>query len=405
MKKRNIFPLIVLALATSFASCSKNDDVRPKVEKLEKSITVKSVSEVKDFSQSGTFQGNGNPPIILPGQSVDIKFYAGKDQTLAFATMYGLSKDWFFAPLNPGLKLFDDNKKAIVGDVSNQIRLWDNGSKDNTTGDVEAKLISEVVGINASDLMKLTLSYDEEKSEFTLTILNTSAGTGHETPFSPGVWAVSNVLGGKLVNSSPFFEMNKTTNAAITAIAEKGDNSLAATKVNDNTGFITGLSPMVVVVYNGIENPIFKVGEKDRGQGLKNVAQKGDAQDLVAYLKNLNGVKSVYVLGTAPIGPSQQESSVIEGLSSDKVAFVTMYGYSNDWFFANAEELSLSVTGDLTSKVQLFNNGTAKDQFPGAGNAQALFSGTAFVEDNVIQVVGNAFNMPAVNNFIKVTMN
>lgn len=404
MKRKTIFPLITLALLSVFVSCKKNDDV-PQGEKIERSITIKNVGQVKDYAQSGTFRGDGTPPVILPGKSVEIKFYAGNGQTLAFATMYGLSKDWFFAPMNPGLKLFDENKKAIVGDVSDQIRLWDNGTKDNTTGVLESKLVSEVMGIKASDLMKLTLSFDEEKSEFTLTILNTSAGTGYETPFSPGVWVVSNIFGGELLNSNPFFEANKVTNPEITAIAEKGDNTLAAAKAILNTGLITGLSPIVVVTYNGIGNPIFKVGEKDRGQGLKNIAQKGDSQTLVTYLKGLKGVKEVYVLGSAPIAPGQQESNAIKGVSSDKVAFVTMYGYSNDWFFANSQEITLSSKGDLTSKVQIFDNGTAKDQFPGAGNAQGLFGGIPFVENNVIQVVGQAFNIPAASSFINVTMN
>ncbi|MGO1650718.1 MAG: spondin domain-containing protein [Sphingobacterium sp.] len=71
-------------------------------------FTVENVTEVKDFVQSDTFKGAGDPPVVSPGQSVSIKFNAGKGQHLAFATMYGASKDWFFAPENPGLKLYDD---------------------------------------------------------------------------------------------------------------------------------------------------------------------------------------------------------------------------------------------------------------------------------------------------------
>ena len=54
--------------------------------------------------------------------------------------------------------------------------------------------------------LKLNLDYNEASSEFTLTITNTSGGTANETPFSPGVWAVSNILlDGKLINNAPFF--------------------------------------------------------------------------------------------------------------------------------------------------------------------------------------------------------
>ncbi|WP_435525411.1 hypothetical protein [Chryseobacterium indoltheticum] len=89
-----------------------------------------------------------------------------------------------FASKQPGIKLFDDNGNAITGDVSSEVLLWDNGTKDNTTGDAQSNPISQL-NINASQLVKLNLSFDITKSEFTLTISNTSGGTANETPLSP----------------------------------------------------------------------------------------------------------------------------------------------------------------------------------------------------------------------------
>ena len=43
--------------------------------------------------------------------------------------MYGWSNDLFFAPANPGIKLYDDMGTPITGDVSSQIKLWDNGTR------------------------------------------------------------------------------------------------------------------------------------------------------------------------------------------------------------------------------------------------------------------------------------
>ena len=37
---------------------------------------------------------------------------------------------------------------------------------------------------------------------------------------------------------------------------------------------------MLVVVYKGDTNPIYRVGAKDMGMGLKDIAQKGDAAKL-----------------------------------------------------------------------------------------------------------------------------
>lgn len=402
MKKLFLMPVMALVSSALMLSCSKNDMTMGQPQT--GTLTVENVTEVKDFVQSGTFKGAGDPPVVVPGQSVSIKFNAGKGQHLAFATMYGASKDWFFAPENPGLKLYDDQGMAMTGDVSAQIKLWDNGSKDNMSGAVESKNISQVPGINAASLMKLDLAYDIEKSEFTLTIENTSGGTANETPFSPGVWAVSNTLDGSLLNKMPFFEAGKMSNSEITQIAEGGNNEPAAMKAMANTGIISGLSPVVVVVYRGNENPIFKVGEKDSAHGLKELAQTGDATKLKTALSEMNNVKEVYVLGSEPIAPGAKEMIDIKGESSDKVGYVTMFGYSNDWFYANSSELMLSAKGDLSSKTALFDNGTAMNQYPGAGNAQGLFGGTQIVEDQAIKMVGNEFPIPAVDKVLKVTL-
>ena len=82
-----------------------------------------------------------------------------------------------------------------------------------------------VPNVDASKLMKLSLTYDDAASEFTLSITNTSGGTMNETPFLPGVWAVSNILGGKLLNEMPFYKAGEKSNPEITAIAESGNNA------------------------------------------------------------------------------------------------------------------------------------------------------------------------------------
>jgi hypothetical protein len=79
------------------------------------------------------------------------------------------------------------NGNAITGDVSSSVLLWDNGTKDNMTGQPESKPIMQVPNVNASQLMKLTLTYNDATSEFTLTIMNYFGGTTNETLFLPGM--------------------------------------------------------------------------------------------------------------------------------------------------------------------------------------------------------------------------
>lgn len=84
-----------------------------------------------------------------------------------------------------------------------------------------------------------------------------------------GVWAVSNILGGKLLNEMPFYKAGEKSNPEITAIAESGNNASLNTKTKNNTGIITGLSPVLVVVYKGDTNPIYQSWSKGYGNGTK----------------------------------------------------------------------------------------------------------------------------------------
>src|SRR5262245_12097263 len=102
-----------IILGTILTSCNKDDNHAP--EKLATSITVENVLDSKPLVESGTFAGTGTPPLILPGQSVTIHFSAAKGEALTFATMYGWSNDLFFAPENPGIKVYDANGLPLEG--------------------------------------------------------------------------------------------------------------------------------------------------------------------------------------------------------------------------------------------------------------------------------------------------
>jgi hypothetical protein len=131
---------------------------------------------------------------------------------------------------------------------------------------------------------------------FSMTLTNNSGGTANETPLSPGVWAISYIVGGTLQNAAPLYTSGQPTANGLTTIAEAGDNTALYSYVKGITGIFTPLSPILVVVYNGISNPIYTVGQNDAGIGLKALAQQGNADTLAAALKAMPGVKAVYVL-------------------------------------------------------------------------------------------------------------
>jgi hypothetical protein len=381
--------------------------------------------------ESGTFQQPG--VLINPGDSSSITFAAAKGEAITFATMYGWSNDLFFAPENPGIQVYDASGNPIEGDVSSQIKLWDNGTRINQqpgssvmhpgTAESAPQNIMEVKGTDAqgntylpaSSLMKASLKYNGN-SMFTLTIKNISEGTSNETPFSPGVWAVSYIVGGNLLNPAPLYTDGKPTANGLTKIAEMGDNRELSSYLESITGIFTPLSPVLVVVYRGISNPIYTVGQNDAGQGLTALAQKGDASGLADYLKTVKGVKNVYVLPAAnstvllPVIDGQPGSSVSQQISvakGDKVAIATMYGFSNDWFFATKGEIDATQTGDISTKVGLFDDGTAVNQYPGAGVTQFNLAGTPLTESKPIEEVPNPnefVTLPEISSLIKVTI-
>lgn len=404
MKVKHLNPLLLVAsivTSTVFVSCNKDDKMPTPPNDKMATITIENISKPKLFNQSGVFK-NEKGNIIKPKEKISFKFSAGNKQSLMFTTMYGASKDWFFATQQPGIKLYNEKGQPITGDVSEQVKLWDNGTKDDK-GMPEKKPIMEVKGIEAAKLMKLDLQYDEMKSEFTLTITNISSGE-HETPFSPGVWAVPNFDGAKLTVDMPFFTPGKESNPEVTNIAQMGDTSKLWEKVKGETGLFTGLSPLMVVVYKGNKNPVFEIGKKDAGKGLKNIAQMGDAKMLMEALKKMPEVKDVYLAGSTPIVPGKKEMVKVDLAEEYKLAYVTMYGFSNDWFYANEKEIPATFRGNATSNTILLDCGTGVDQFPGAGNKQALFGGTSDKEDKAIQKVAGQFPVPMVKDVLNITI-
>jgi hypothetical protein len=431
MKYNLLKTYYLFASVLMLAACKKDDDMPPAQST---TITIENVLESKPLVETGTFQGSGTPPVILPGKSTSFTFSAAKNQRLTFATMYGWSNDLFFAPENPGIQLYNDNGEPITGDVSDQIKLWDNGTRQNQvpgsavvhpgTAESAPKNIKEVSGADdygnsylaASKLMKVMLAYNGN-SMFTVTISNISGGTGNETPFSPGVWTISYVAGGNQLLPEAIYSAGKLSANGLTNIAEMGDNAVLNTYLVGKTGIFTPLSPVLVVVYNGQENPFFMTGENDRGEGLKDLAQKGSADALAAVLKTKAGVKAVYVLkdavntvllpriNGAAGGSVSQQLSVVKG---DRVAIATMYGFSNDWFFATSgNDWDATQKGDLSATIGLYDDGTAVNQFPGAGITQFNLAGTPLTASEVIAAVPNpnAFTtLPAISSIIKVTL-
>lgn len=414
MKKQYLSAALAAALlfaGFAFTSCDDDDDNGSDGKK--PTIKFENVVATKNYVQSGSFGA------VAPGATTTFTFHAAKGQRLMLAAMYSYSNDLFFAPENPGIALFNDSGVPNTGIIANAVKLWDNGTRVNVQpgaginhpGVAQASVVTEVDGTDAeghtylpaSSLFQVSLSFDAVQSLFTCTITNISNGTANETPFSGGVYVVSNVLDGNLVVENPFFKVDQKSGAELTKLAEDGNVNPLKTLVTGQTGIITTLHGAIVVVYTGDTNPIYTLGQKDAQLGLAALAQKGDPSPLETSLKKVPQVRRIYTL-TDVVVPGKSMECTYEAAANEKVAFATMFGYSNDWFFANGPALNALTKGDVTSKTVLLDDGTAVSQYPGAGNAQSVFGGTLMPEDKVIAAVGDTYPVPAVADIIKVTI-
>ena len=341
MKKKYFYPAFAAALlfaGFAFTACDDDDDNSAPGTK--PTIKFENVIPTKNYVQSGSFAA------VAPGKTTSFTFYAAKGQRLMFAAMYSNSNDLFFAPENPGIQLFNDSGVPYTGIIADAVKLWDNGTRVNEQpgpnvnhpGVAQAGVVTEVKGTDseghnypaASSLLQVSLTFDAAQSLFTCTISNISAGTANETPFSGGVFVVSNLLDGDLVMDKPFFSVDQKSSVELTKLAEAGNVDPLKSLVADQTGIITTLHGAIVVVYTGNTNPIYQLGQKDAQLGLSALAQRGDPAQLKASLEKVPQVRKIYTL-TDTVLPGKSMECTYEAAANEKVAFATMFGYSNDW--------------------------------------------------------------------------
>lgn len=226
------------------------------------------------------------------------------------------------------------------------------------------------------DMIRVTLTPAED-GEFVVRIENVSMDNTLQTSqgdcaihVSPLVWALH-------MTPAPLFDQDKPDRGdGLERIAEEGDSVLLAASLADLTGFATPVSPGVFVVHGGGE-PIYSLGEPDRGVGLERIAEDGDAMPLGAAFEESppEGATQTGVFDTAigapspgPAVPGSAFEFEIEPGASDRLSFAAMYGMSNDWIFATPPGgIELSGVGgsgerDVTGDIAIYDVGTEIDQ-------------------------------------------
>lgn len=181
-------------------------------------------------------------------------------------------------------------------------------------------------------------------------------------------------------------------------------------------------SPGVWVVHTS-KGVVFTAGKRDRGLGLESQAEDGNPSKLAASLEGRKGVSAVGTF-TTPVGdeaagpalPGKAYAFSFEARPGDRLTFVTMFGQSNDLFYAPDDsgialfEGGQPIHGDLTARIKLWDAGTEKNQEPGFGTDQAprqAAPNTGASEKQPvrsIEKVRDGFQYPPVDQVIRVTV-
>ena len=151
----------------------------------------------------------------------------------------------------------------------------------------------------------------------------------------------------------------------------------------DGSKWPFALSPGLWVAHDR-EVRLFREGNP-AVNGLEALAEDGNPGDLVKMLeaREHSGMQHgvfntpVGAGGPAPILPGGAYEFSLTAKPGMKLSIVTMFGQSNDWFYAPKRQgIDLfkngkPISGDITSEFMLFDAGTEKDEEPGVGPNQA----------------------------------
>ena len=380
-------------------------------------VTVENVSIPYDYFASGVQaipEGKDVAGPALQGDTYKFSFHAGPNHKLSFVSMFGWSNDGFFATEDDGISLYDGDT-PVTGDITSEIMLWDAGTEENQ----EPGMDNPHDGANVTDGMvqlmtavgdgydygtveanlKVTMEY-EGNSMFTVTVDNL---TGSKTPISPVVWVVH------YENQNPIFKEGEMDYGnGLEDVAETGNPEPLSGYLKMNSGYVSPIAPGVWVIHSKGDKPIFKENKPDYGEGLEMLAEMGDPsvvyESLMAKGYNTGVYNTKVTPSEGPLMPGEKYTFTFEANVGDYLSFSSMLGKSNDLFFSPGDmgirlfKGTTPIIGDLTGQVMLYDAGTEVNEYPGA-QTQANTD-----ENGNVRLVDDGLPWPDPSKVIKVTI-
>ncbi len=447
---------LIAATLLSFAACATDSDDEMMQDPTPTTFKVR-VENIAPWTvlKSGVqaTKTNGTTGALAMGQAYEISFTAGKSQRVSFAAMFGESNDWFFAPGPEGIALYDAQGNPVSGDVTSYVSLWDAGTEidqepavgdavgprqpapdfgapdpNNTVRELYGQVTltdgSKFTLPAVSSMIRVTLTPGANR-QFTLRIENVSTANtlmtsigGRDIHVSPPVWALH-------IAPAPIFMPGQADRAqGLELVAESGRFPTLQSSLYALTGWPTPISPGVYAIHDGSE-PLYGLGLVDRGQGLERLAEDGNNSVLA---ESMIGVAAGGMLADAgafevpvdldmraPARPGQAYEIDVSALPGDHLSFATMFGMSDDWFFATKPEgialfdaWDMPTSGDVTERIAIYDAGTEVDQEPAIGpdtGPQQAAPNTGAVDPIrlVREVAPSTYGVPA-SAHLKVTL-
>ena len=367
-------------------------------------VRIENISRRYEFSASGQFAvplGADGPGLLLPGGKYEFEFHAGPGQHLSFATKFVQSNDLFLAPDGNGVALWGDDG-AVTGDITDRIRLWDAGTEANqepgSVGDPPARgggnsgtadpdpnvrLATDDFGNlpEVTDMIRVTLHHDGASPTLlratienisTATTLMTADGASHSTSLAPGVFVVHS-------GANPLFTVGEPDRGeGLEELAEDGTVSTLAEAVAERSGLTTLIAPGVYATHAA--GPFLFSAGATASIGLEAMAEDGDPALLDIEVRAAGRFRDAGMFavplgaaGPAQVGPGQAYEFSVIATPGDALSFVTMFVQSNDLFYAPPQEGidlfpgGVALEGDITDRILLWDAGTEVNEKPGLG--------------------------------------
>jgi len=306
---------------------------------------------------------SGPGRLVNVGDQYQITFQAVPGTRFTPATMMFNSNDWFLAPTDlAGINLWENGVALNGVDIADQLSLYDSGTEaDNDPAnfppagpnvgpadtDTNVRLV-EGRTTTASDYITAVLDYTpgngSSAGTFTFTI---TAKLAAGMPFAqdngfgitPGI-VVLHAL------PEPLFTLGQPDRGlGLEEIAENGNPSVLYNwlKEEGSTGAplrlsstLSVFSPGLVYAFNSTSDPLVLQGQVNpTGNGLEELAEDGNNAVAVDYLNGL-GLPVAASAETTNQGPGGELNFTLEVPQGQgyKLGFSTMFVQTNDWFIS-----------------------------------------------------------------------